>query len=109
MTPEKATQRVTRAATVLDRVLPGWAAFINVKTLDMETADRCICGQLWLWSSTGIIQTARDWHAIEPAVMSHALFENLDLFTEAWLLAIADRTAPAAFPITKPAAVMVTT
>jgi hypothetical protein len=42
---------VVRGAAFLDEQRPGWAAKINLRTLDLEDCGKCILGQLLLKGS----------------------------------------------------------
>jgi len=42
--------RVKRGAELLDAKRPGWAAKINLGTLDLASHCNCILGQLFAWS-----------------------------------------------------------
>ena len=40
-------QRVTRGAAFLDQVAVGWEGRINLETLELRSAEHCICGQVF--------------------------------------------------------------
>lgn len=50
-------QTVSRAAAFLDQEYPTWEEYINLDTLDMNDARRCIAGQL---GSARVINSGRD-------------------------------------------------
>jgi hypothetical protein len=40
-------ERVANGARWLDENFPGWEKRINIKTLDLENGQSCICGQVF--------------------------------------------------------------
>jgi hypothetical protein len=47
MTDSTYKERVARGAQWLDCIVPGWEQRIDVETLELVSAQRCICGQLF--------------------------------------------------------------
>lgn len=97
---EQVAAKVHRAAAMLDRAQPGWAARIDVGLLEMMSIDHCILGQLYRprwWNvfagsgwGRGRRHLEKQGYAIEVGVFASPHCQDV------WIAAIADRVVAAA-------------
>lgn len=96
MTKAEAQARVAKGAALLDTQRPGWAQKINPETFQISSCTNCVLGQLYGGFGEGCTRTfpgASSWEA-----QSHGFVDffanSYGELQEAWLEAIAERTAP---------------
>jgi hypothetical protein len=104
LTHEEARVRVAAGAAFLDRKMPGWAARIDITTLDLKDECHCIVAQTYTSTySTGCRKAKLNIvSAPSPVDLGFYLCEqpslmkrgSWDVLQDAWIAAIADRLHP---------------
>ena len=103
---EKATERVKRGASWLDKVEPDWAVLIDKETLELQIPWRCVLGQVFEDRIYGMNGYGFGRTVLTDAEIVEYGFDVTDLYsvtdldsvtyeslTAAWIDAIDERTA----------------
>jgi len=57
--------RASRGAAMLDQVLPGWEQYVDTKTLDLYSSQRCVLAQLAL-NDRRVLSHGPEWLCVTP-------------------------------------------
>lgn len=94
-----------RGAAFLDEKEPGWAALIDLTTLDLDYVDSCVLGQLYGHYDVGLIVLGlrvqsrlpdSGWERLwdQRYTLGFCGVDESDVLTAAWKAEIARRTQP---------------